>query len=113
MLAGMRVPPASGPPLRSLHRGFRSSYPNYDELTAQLEAWARAYPGVCQLTSLGSTPEGRSQWLLKVGPDPERVRPAAWVDGNLHALELAGSCVALAIAEDVLALHVEGETHGL
>ncbi len=113
MLAGMPAPPPSAPPVQSLHRGFRSSYPTYDELTAQLEAWARAYPSFCQLTSLGSTPEGRSQWLLTVGPEPERLRPAAWVDGNLHALELAGSCVALAIAEDMLALHVEGETHGL
>lgn len=114
MLARMPgVAPASAPPLQSLQRGFRSSYLSYDELTAQLEAWARAYPSVCRLTSLGPTPEGRCQWLLAVGPDPERVRPAAWVDGNLHALELAGSSVALAIAEDVLALHVEGQTHGL
>ena len=97
-------------PLSLLSRGFRSSYLSYAELTAQLEAWAHAYPELCQLSSLGTTPEGRSQWLLTIGTEPERVRPAAWVDGNLHALELAGSSVALAIAEDVLQLHLEPET---
>jgi zinc carboxypeptidase len=95
--------------LATLHRGFRSSYLSYAELTAQLEAWARAFPELCRLSSLGSTPEGRCQWLLCIGREPERVRPAAWVDGNMHALELAGSSVALAIAEDVLRLHLEPE----
>jgi zinc carboxypeptidase len=99
--------------LATLHRGFRSNYLDYAELSAQLEAWARAFPELCRLSSLGATPEGRQQWLLAIGRDPERLRPAAWVDGNLHALELAGSSVALAIAEDVLALHVEGNVHGL
>src|SRR5688572_23377279 len=82
------------PTLATLHRGFRSSYLSYAELSAQLEAWANAYPELCQLDSLGETPEGRSQWILTIGPDPRRIRPAAWVDGNLHAIEFAGSSVA-------------------
>jgi hypothetical protein len=93
-------------PLATLHRNFRTSYLNHAELTLQLEAWASAYPDLCRLTSLGSTPEGRQQWLLTLGRDPDRIRPAAWVDGNLHAVELAGSSVALSIAEDVLALQL-------
>jgi len=36
---------------------------------------------------------------------PDRTRAAAWVDGNMHAVEVCGSSVALAIAEDVIALH--------
>jgi Zinc carboxypeptidase len=103
----------SSPTLAALQRGFRASYLSYAEVTAQLEAWASSYPELCQLTSLGPTPEGRSQWLLSIGPEPERIRPAAWVDGNLHAVELAGSSVALAIAEDVLALHLGDNVHGL
>jgi hypothetical protein len=31
-----------------------------------------------------------------------------WIDGNMHASELCGSSVALAIAEDVIALHLTG-----
>ena len=80
---------------------------SYDELTVQVTAWQEAFPDLVRLQSLGTTPEGRSIWLLVIGPDPDRVRPAAWVDGNLHASEVAGSSVALAIAEEVLRAHVE------
>ncbi|MEM9490551.1 MAG: M14 family metallopeptidase, partial [Myxococcota bacterium] len=34
------------------------------------------------------------------------IRPGVWIDGNMHAVELTGSSVALAIAEDVLRLHL-------
>jgi hypothetical protein len=96
--------------LADLHLGFRHAYLDYGRLTAQLRAWADAYPGLAHLDSLGTTPEGREIWILTIGPEPDRLRPAAWVDGNMHAVELAGSSVALAIAEDMLALHLEGTT---
>jgi hypothetical protein len=95
------------PPLADLSLGFRSDYLDHDRLTAQLQAWTRAFPSLCRLTSLARTPEGRDVWLVTIGPEPERVRPAVWVNANLHAAELAGSSVALAIAEDALQLHVD------
>ncbi len=91
----------------SLSKGFRSSYLDHDTLTAQLEAWRDAFPALVRLVSIGKTPEGRDLWLLTLGADPDRVRPTAWIDGNMHASELAGSSVALAIAEDVLRAHLE------
>ncbi|MEZ4307325.1 MAG: M14 family metallopeptidase [Polyangiaceae bacterium] len=90
--------------LLSLSRGFRSSYLRYDELTAQLRAWSEAFPEVVRLQSLARTPEGRDLWLLTIGRDPDRIRPAAWVDANMHACELAGSSAALSIAEDALSI---------
>ena len=99
--------------LDALHRGFRSDYLDYEALTAQLEAWAKAFPELCRLESLGTTPEGREIWHLTLGPEPERTRPAAWVDGIMHAAELAGSSVALAIAEDVLRVHLGQAPHAL
>ncbi len=90
--------------LDAVSRGFRSRYLRYDELCAQVAAWAEAFPDVVRLTSLGQSDEGRDLWLLTLGKDPDRVRPAAWVDGNMHASELAGSSAALAIAEDVIHL---------
>jgi hypothetical protein len=95
------------PALADLSLGFRDAYLDYDHLTRQLRAWCDAFPHLARMTSLAKTPEGRDVWLLTVGPDPDRVRPAAWADGNVHAGELAGSSVALAIAEDALRLHVE------
>src|SRR5690349_13450617 len=96
------------PELAPLARGFRDRYLRYDELTAQLRAWADAFPSLVSLRSLGQSREGRELWLLVIGPEPERTRPAVWVDGNMHAVELAGSSVALAIAEEAIALHLGG-----
>jgi hypothetical protein len=105
--------PSSPPALSGLNKGFRSQYLDYAALSAQLEAWAAAYPALVKLDRLGTTPEGRAQWLLVIGPEPERIRPAVWVDANMHASELAGSNVALALAEDMLRLHLEGNTQEL
>jgi len=96
--------------LADLSLGFRHAYLDHERLTAQLRAWTENFPGLCRLGSIARTPEGREVWVLTVGPDPDRIRPAVWVDGNLHAGELAGSSVALAIAEDAIRAHVEPES---
>ena len=100
--------------LAALDRGFRTGYLDYQTLTAQLQGWAEAFPDLCRLRSLGETPEGRSIWHLTIGRDPDRIRPAVWIDGNMHAPELAGSSAALAIAEDALRIHLggDGPLHG-
>ncbi|HEU0032350.1 MAG TPA: M14 family metallopeptidase [Kofleriaceae bacterium] len=79
-------------------------------MTRQLRRWADAFPHLCRLQPLARTPEDREVWLLVVGLEPDRVRPAVWVGGNVHAAELAGSSVALAIAEDALRVHLEPES---
>jgi len=95
--------------LDSINVGFRDRYLDYEALSRQVKAWADAFPELVRLETLGTTPEGRELWLLTIGPEPDRVRPAVWVDGNLHAVELAGSSVALAIAEDAIRLHLDSE----
>lgn len=57
------------------------------------------------MRSIGSSREGRELWLMTIGKDPSRKRPAAWIDGNIHASELAGSSVCLGIVEDLLRAH--------
>lgn len=93
------------PSLADLSLGFRSAYLDHADVTRQLRAWHEAFPEVTSLTSIAKSAEGRDVWLLAIGRDPERVRPAVWVGGNIHAAELAGSSVALSIAEDVLRIH--------
>src|SRR5215831_16598427 len=99
--------------LADLSLGFRNAYLDHARLTAQLQAWSESFPSLCRLTSIAKTPEGRDLWLATIGPDPERVRPAVWVGGNIHAAELAGSSVALAIAEAALQLHLDPERFDL
>ncbi len=73
-------------------------YYRYDELTQLLQSYADAYPKLLKLQSIGKSHEGRGVWLATVtnfetGPDTEK--PALWVDGNMHASEVAGSAAAL------------------
>jgi murein tripeptide amidase MpaA len=73
-------------------------YYRFDDLTRLLRQYARDYPGLLKLQSIGKSHEGRDVWLItatnfKTGPDTEK--PAIWVDGNLHASEVAGSAAAL------------------
>lgn len=84
---------------------FRKSHLRHDELGALLDRFVAAHPEVARKTSIGRSAGGRDLWLLTIGREPERIRPAVWVDANMHASELAGSSVVLAIAEDLLALH--------
>ena len=91
---------------------FRHQYLRYDELMAQLQAWARQHPSFVRLSSIGRSAGGREIPLLTIGDSPEQVRPAVWVDGNMHASEVCGSSVALAIAEDLIGLHQGGTQAG-
>jgi hypothetical protein len=95
--------------LDALSVGFRSRYLTFEDLTRQVRAWAEAFPSIVRLQSLCETPEKRSLWLLTIGPNPDRPRPAVWVDGNMHASELAGTSVALTIAEEVIRAHLAPE----
>src|SRR4051812_29631547 len=101
------------PTLAELSLGFRHAYLDHERITAQLKAWAETYPQLCRLQAISRTPEGREVWVLTIGRDPDRIRPAVWIDGNMHAAELAGSSVALGIAEDALRIHLEPEAVSL
>jgi len=74
------------------------TYYRYDDLTEILKAFATEYPQLVRLESIGQSHEGRDIWLVTVtneatGPDTEK--PAFWVDGNIHATELAPSSTCL------------------
>lgn len=101
--------------LDEINLGFREKYLLHDAITKQLQSWAERFPRFARLRSLGKSEEGRDLWLLELGLDPDRDRPSIWVDGNMHAQEVSGSSVALAIAEDILRLHLDPEfcPHGL
>lgn len=96
--------------LDGLHKGFRTRYLRHADLDAQTLGWCEAFPSLARRESIAKSPEGRDLWLLTIGPEPDRARPSVWVDGNMHASELAGSSVALAIAEDALRLHLDPES---
>src|SRR5438105_4132461 len=92
---------------------FGEKYLRHEERSRVLQDWAHAHPEFVRVKSIGKSAEGRDLWILEIGREPGRRRAAAWVDGNMHAVELCGSSVALAIAEDVIALHRGEDRHDL
>lgn len=70
----------------------------YSELTQILKAYAKEFPNLVKVESIGKSHEGRDVWLVtvtnfKVGSDADK--PAFWVDGNIHASEVTASAAAL------------------
>ncbi len=70
----------------------------YAELTSILQAWAAEHPTLFELSSIGSSYEGRDIWLATVtntetGPHDEK--PAFWLEANIHASEVTGCTAAL------------------
>lgn len=75
------------------------------EVEAALRAFAEAYPGLCSLTSIGTSHEGRPIWCatltnLATGPDAEKA--ALWLDANIHATEVTGCMGALHLISTLL-----------
>jgi murein tripeptide amidase MpaA len=68
------------------------------DLTALLKAFAAEYPGLAAIESIGKSYEGRDIWVLTVtnmATGPAAEKPAFWVDGNIHATEVAASAANL------------------
>ncbi len=70
----------------------------YAELTEVLHALAREHEGLVAIESIGKSHEGRDIWVLTVtntATGPAAEKPAFWVDGNIHATEVAASAASL------------------
>ncbi len=66
----------------------------YAELTSILQAFAAEHPTLVAMESIGKSHEGRDIWLLTVtslATGPAADKPAFWVEGNVHATEIAAS----------------------
>ncbi len=77
----------------------------YDEITTLLEAWAREFPSLCRLSSVGTSPEGRQQWVMELtnqATGPAAEKPAYFINGNTHAGEVSGSAASLYTIQELL-----------
>lgn len=96
------VPDAPHPRFDRLHR--------FEEIEQLLERYARAYPDLARLESLGKSRGGRDIWLLAIrNPETgdESSKPAIYIDGNTHANEVQGAETALYVIDFVLSHYGE------
>jgi murein tripeptide amidase MpaA len=81
-----------------------------EELEEILKGWAEEYPQIAVLTQLGESYEKRPVWLMTItnretGEDTSK--PALWLDGNIHATEIAGTTTCLYIMNHLLSRYGE------
>jgi len=82
------------------------TYYRYADFTRILQEIAEANPHLVRIARIGKSHEGRDIWLTVVtrfetGGDKDK--PALWVDGNIHATEVAGSMACLYLLNRLIA----------
>jgi murein tripeptide amidase MpaA len=75
------------------------------EIETLLKEWSEIYPNLVGMASIGKSYEGHPLWLLtltnlETGSDLDK--PAIWIDGNIHATEIAAATTSLYIAYSLL-----------
>ena len=63
------------------------------------------YPDLCRLHTIGESAEGRSLVVAEISDrrtGPAERKPAFWADGNIHAVEVAGSAACLHLIHTLL-----------
>ena len=88
-------------------------YLDYQELTRTLQELAAAHPALAGLESIGRSHEGRELWLMTItnsATGPAAEKPAFWLDGNIHSVELAASMACLFTIESLLTGHGREES---
>jgi murein tripeptide amidase MpaA len=75
-----------------------NKYYRYNELTRILKDFAKEYPKLVSVASIGKSYEGRAIWVATVtntATGDAKEKPALWVDGNIHASEISPSSACL------------------
>ena len=81
------------------------TYYRYADLTRLLRELAAAYPQLVRLESGGRSFEGRDIWIATItnfATGADKDKPALWVDGNIHATEVAGSMACLYLIQHLV-----------
>lgn len=76
-----------------------------EELETTLRVWADSFPELVQLNKIGNSYDDRPIWQMTVTNSAigtDLVKPAIWLDGNIHATELAGTTTVLYLLDQLL-----------
>ena len=76
------------------HTYVYDHYYKYGEIAEILKGYAEKHPEFCELSSIGTTPEGREMLLISVtdlSTGGFETKPALFLEANIHAGEVTGS----------------------
>lgn len=91
--------------LAALPNPNAKGYHSYEQMEKELKEIAKAHPRECQLKSLGTTPEGRELWALKISDDAQgdtSHKTGLVVTGCHHAREWMTVEAPLKLVHDIL-----------
>ncbi|MBK7872212.1 MAG: peptidase M14 [Saprospiraceae bacterium] len=84
--------------------GFaQNNYANHAQLSARLKALASKYSGQASVQSIGKSQGGRDIWALTLGGSTADAKPAILVVAGVDGAHLAGTEIAIEMAEKMLA----------
>ncbi len=68
------------------------SYPQYSEYVAKMNYWATTYPNLCTLQNIGTTPNGRALYVLKISDNApaDETEPEFLYTSSMHGDEITG-----------------------
>lgn len=68
------------------------AYPKYSEYVAKMQYWAATYPSLCTLQSIGTTPNGRKLYVLKISDNAtsDETEPEFLYTSSMHGDEITG-----------------------
>lgn len=92
------------PPRFSPHVKHLGVYHSYATLTADLNAYADAHPGICRLFTLGQSVVGREMWVMLITDDPdvEEDEPEFKYVATMHGDEPVGTEMCLYFIDKLL-----------
>lgn len=92
---------------------FLPEYISYTEAVAALNAYASTYPSITQLSSIGTSIEGRSIYALKISDNAatDESEPEVLIMGNHHAREAISVIIPIALADSLLTNYGSNPTY--
>lgn len=85
----------------------------YDDLAQILQRYAQEVPHLVRVDSIGTSFEGRDILLATITnfeTGEDKHKPALWVDGNIHSVELSASTACLYLINRLVTAHGTDET---
>ena len=80
------------------------AYPKYSEYVAKMQYWATTYPSLCTLQTIGTTPNGRTLYVLKISDNAtaDETEPEFFYSSSMHGDEITGYPTMLHFIDELL-----------